>query len=71
MPHILHISSVIFISKEILQKLESVFFYFVWNGNKMSISKSVLTQPIEKGGLTSRVFKKDSFRKKQGFSFGI
>ena len=51
MPHILHIASVLYISEDVIKKLDKLFFDFLWSARKHGISKNVLVQPIEDGGL--------------------
>ena len=51
MPHILHIASVLYLDENIVSKIENMFFDFLWSNRKHGVSKGIIVQPIEMGGL--------------------
>ena len=51
MPLILYTSSVLYISDEIVNKIETLFFKFLWPKDKHHVKKEVIIQEIEDGGL--------------------
>ena len=50
-PHLLQLSSAISLSEKFLINLDRMFTNFIWSDRKHLISKNVLIQPIEFGGL--------------------
>ena len=50
-PHLLQLSSAICLSEKFLINLDRMFTNFIWSDRKHVISKNVLIQPIEFGGL--------------------
>ena len=51
MPHVNHLASVLFLSNNLISKLDKLFFLFLWSGKKPKIAKSVSIQPVKLGGL--------------------
>ena len=50
-PHILQLASVLPFNRSTLADLDAIFFNFVWSNRLHTISKNVLIQPVELGGL--------------------
>ena len=50
-PHILQLASVLPFNHSTLADLDAMFFNFVWSNRLHTISKNVLIQPVELGGL--------------------
>ena len=46
-------------NSELLSKLNSMFFNFIWNGKKDKVKRNIMTQNYEKGGL--KMIKLDTF----------
>jgi hypothetical protein len=51
LPLILYIVNVLFVPNEVIATLEQLFFSFIWPKQKHHVSRKVLTQSIENGGL--------------------
>ena len=51
MPHVLHVASVLYRSKDVIKKIVTMFFNFLWSNRKHGVSKATMVQPIEYGGL--------------------
>ena len=51
MPHVTHLASVLFLSDNLISKLDKMFFSFLWGGKKPKIAKPLIIQPVELSGL--------------------
>ena len=51
MPHVLHIASVLYMDYQLIKALEEMFFKFLWHDGRHGVSKNLIIQPIDRGGI--------------------
>ena len=51
MPHIINLASVLSIEEKFIKELHALFYNFFWSNRKHGISKTILIQDIDYGGI--------------------
>ena len=57
LPQILYVSTVLYTPEWVIEKVENLFFNFLWSGRKHHVKKEVIIQEIQNGGLKMPSFK--------------
>ena len=51
MPHVIHLANIINLDEVFINKIDKIFFNFLWSNRKHGIQRNTIIQQIEQGGL--------------------